>query len=460
MNDNTSVNFPFSKEYQYQVLKLMILDDTFMVKCSSFLKEEYFEDKYLSWVFRTIVRYYEEYGRPITTLVLENEARKYPVDKQQPYIDSLNFILNVKNVDEQYVRRELTGFIRRNIFTETFKKAANLYNVNNNESAYEFTKEKIDELIAVDFEADNIVHWDDAIKYVEESKRLSLRAVPTGISYIDNVMNGGMTPGSLTTLIAPTNAGKSMVLVNIGYHALLAGKKIVTIHHEDDELSTVNRVISRFTGIPYNKLLCSDRMLEPIEIQKIELIKKKLKDNWVMKFMYGSDTAVEDVRDWLKLRKKEFNFDLVIDDYGQFIRTKKKTENERFTQTIVYRTLKQIALELDVAVLTCAQGTREAQKVARKGTDYLKSTDISECFEIARISNNVITLNRSEENSKKDRLIFYLEKQRSGKVGIAVECISNYNKCITHDPGEDRMWLANSTNPLLNHEEDISGDEI
>lgn len=464
MSDN---EFPFSEDFQFSILKLMILDDFFLVKASSHIKEEYFNNKYLAWAFRAICKYHEDYHKSPSISTLENEARKYEVEKQPAYFKVLEQILQSKSVEPEYVRRELTGFIRRNIFVESHKAAANLYNSKNTEGAFEFTRKKMDELLKVDFEKDDVVDFGavmEDLRKAEESKTL---AVPTGIDIIDDAMNGGMAPGTLTTLLSGTNAGKSMALINMGYWAFRAGKKVVSIHHEDEELPTKLRVYSRLTRIPYNKLLSGEGNLDSDEIEKLKIAAAAVKKRWQMTFMYGAETSVEDVRDWLRLKKKEFDFDLVIDDYGQFIRTRRTTEGERFTQAIVYRTLKQIALELNVSMLTCAQGNREAQKVSKKGLEYLKSTDLAECFEIARVSSNVITLNRSDDQQNKNQLVYYLEKQRSGIVGVAVKCFTDYSKCITHDstklstPNEQelglirKMWVVNSLNPLLSDEPEV-----
>jgi len=447
MEQDYSKEFPFSQEFQYAILKLMIIDDVFMIKCVQNLKEEYFNDKYLTWTFRTIVNYWDTYKKSPSISTLENEARKNDPETQKYYFDTLKAILNVNDIDEGYMRRELTGFVRRNIFVDAFKRAATLYNAKNTYDAYNFTKDKMDELTQVNLTEDDIASFKNIDIYMNEERRRRDTSVPTGISAIDEAMQGGLAKGALSVLLSSTNSGKSMSLINMIYHAIMAGKKIVFVEHEDQRNPTMLRIISRFTGIPYNKLMCSPDVLSGAEKDKIQACKDKLDEFLVVKFMYGSDVYVEDVVNWLKLKKKEFNFDMFVDDYGQFIRTKQKFEAERMTQMAVHKILKQTALELDIAVLTCAQGTREAQKISKKGTDYLRSTDLSECFDIARRADNVITLNRSDEQAQRNELIYYLEKQRHGIRGIAVKCFSDYTRCITHDI--DRQELANSLNPLL-----------
>jgi replicative DNA helicase len=448
---------PFGSEFQQNMLRLMIQDEKFFHKSVGALKAEYFDNKHLSWIFDTTVNYWNDYQKIPNFTVLGEKAKHHEIKEQQAYIDSINEVANSNGFDELYVRRELTAFVRRNIFVDTFKRAASLYNrAGGEDSAYKFMQDKINELIEVDFEVDDIVDWNEIEETIEESRLSSETAVPTGIDPIDDALGGGMMAGTLTVLLAPTNAGKSMFLVNVLYAAIRAKKKVVFIVHEDEPTPTILRVISRFTGIPYNKLRVEGNLLSELEKQKIELVKALLKKYAVMKFMYGSETTVEEVRDWLFMKKREFDYDLIIDDYGQFIRTRVKTEGERFTQSIVYRTLKQIGLQTSSAVLSVAQGNRMAQKVAKRGVDYLRSTDLAECFEIARTASNLITLNRSDEMIEKNELVYFLEKNKNGKVNIAVKCNTDYSRCITHDSTSLGMYLANSLNPLL---EDVDVDK-
>jgi aspartyl aminopeptidase len=57
--------FPFSIDFQYNLLKLMEIDDFFAAKCCANLKEKYFENDDLRWFFRTVSAYYEEYKKTV-----------------------------------------------------------------------------------------------------------------------------------------------------------------------------------------------------------------------------------------------------------------------------------------------------------------------------------------------------------------------------------------------------------
>lgn len=423
---------PFGEVFQHNLLRLLITDEAFLAKASPSLKEDYFANKHLSWVYHQIDSHWKVEKCAPSFPFLYEMALRHELSEQQSYIDTINEIANSEGFTESQIRKDVTGFIQRNIFVDGFHQTVNLYNRERYTDAYDFMRQKIEELLSADFEKDEVVDWENVEKHLEEARRGTEKAVPTGITPIDKALGGGMGQGTLTVLLAPTNAGKSFFLVNVLYHAIMANKKIAYIVHEDEEIPTVLRALSRLTGIPKNKMFSS--VLNEREKEKIKIAKQLLKKHVVMKFMYGSETTIEEVRDWLFLKKKEFNFDLAIDDYGQFIRTRVKTDGERFTQAIVHRTLKQIGLQLECAVLTVAQGNREATKVAKSGLDYLRGTDMAECYEIARVASNVVTMNRSDSQAAMNEVVFYLDKNRNGKKDIAVRCATDYDRCITHDP--------------------------
>lgn len=453
MSEEYSKSLPFSKDFQYSILKHMITDEVFLGKCERWLEEEFFSaDKCLQWMFRTIIAYWRDYKSSPSMHILENEAMKFSVDTQPDYFKTINAVLSADEIPHSYLSRELTAFVRRNKFADIYHKAANLYN-NYNEDAYTMTQEAINELIQIDLAQDDVSLFANSEQYIKEESEAVKEAVPTGIEALDRVMHGGLPKSALSVFLSGTNSGKSMVLINLVKFAVESGRKVVFIGHEDPEGPTMLRFISCFTGIPFNKLLCAG-LLTGAEKSRVKALEEYLDRFLVCKFMYGSDVTVEEVVSWLRLKKKEFDFDMVIDDYGQFIRTAKKYDQERFVQVAVHKTLKQTALELDIAMVTCAQGTRDAQKVSKKGLDFLRSTDISECFDIGRRADVVISLNRSDVQAANNELIYYLEKQRHGIRDVAVKCYTDFSRCTTHERG--KQVEVDARNPLLSEKVSVN----
>jgi replicative DNA helicase len=430
----------FSVEFQMRVLQLMITEDIFLIKCTRWLKEEYFNDPMLAWLFKTMASLYKVYNKQPTLFEIESEAMKFEVKEQPKYFEMIKKVMGLPKIDTKYMLRELTAFVRKNKFIDMANKMGNLFNKDSKEDAYSYTQSAIDDILQINLEPISSDKFKNIQQYIDEETASVVNAIPTGVTLFDEALRGGLPKGTLSAVLSATNAGKSMFLINIAKHAVAAGKKVLYIAHEDPEGPTMIRLMSCLSKIPYNKIL--SQYLTTEEKATIAAIGHVMDEQFQVHFMYGSDVCIEDVVSWLRLKKKEFNFDLFIDDYGQFITTRHKTDSFYESESIVHKNLKQIALELKVAVLTCLQGTRDAQKVAAKGLDYLRASDISHCFDIARRADILITLNRSDEQEKKGEMILFLEKVRHGEKNIAVLCMTDFARCMTHEPG--KMQLYNS----------------
>ena len=84
---------PFSTEFQLAILKLMLSDDGFALKCCKWLKKNYFENKHLSWVFTTIQKYWNDFHNPPSLSVIQNEARRHKIEDQAEYFNIIKNII-------------------------------------------------------------------------------------------------------------------------------------------------------------------------------------------------------------------------------------------------------------------------------------------------------------------------------------------------------------------------------
>jgi len=66
----------------------------------------------------------------------------------------------------------------------------------------------------------------------------------------------------------------------------------------------------------------------------------------------------------------------------------------------------------------------------------LRMTDVGDSWGICKKSSNVITINRSDEDIKNNRITYLLDKCRNGRSPVAVQCVSYFESCMTHVPME------------------------
>jgi replicative DNA helicase len=385
-------------------------------------------------------------------------------DKRAGYVAILDRIFNdkaIKDIHTDYVRRNLTGWLRSNLFVSYTKKSVAIYNTGNHDNAYQITKDMLDELVVSDVQDEHTADFSDVEGLLERAKQSVVNAIPMGIPQFEQEMGGGLQPQTLTIVLGGTNVGKTTFCVSLAYYAVQAKKRVCMVVLEDEEEPTKIKFLSRFANIPMNKLYGGYAVLSDEEKARLKKMSKVIEKFITLRFQYGVDMDVESLIDYVSQKHKgETPFDLVIIDYGQILSSKRKADGAYELQKYVHRALKQMANTLGVAVVTPAQGNRNAQKISASGADYLKVVDFADCFELARVANNVITINRSDKDQKSDRIVFYLAKQRRGRVNIAVESVSDYATQLTHRA--DRCFELNAIESLNDKipEDEVSTDAL
>jgi hypothetical protein len=362
--------FTHGPEFQRGVVRLMMLDPSFCTKASALLQETYFASE-LKWFFRQAKQYYESAKRLPSDGFFQNEICKLsdPLAYEAERVKIME-----TNPDRWYTGKELTGFIRANVFIGSYKEAASLYNGGSKEDAYEFTLKKLQELQKIDFEKERVSRFGDFEAVLDVAAVQSQGAIPTGITAIDDALMGGMMPQTWTTFLGGSNSGKSMMGPSLAYFAMQARKRTFVTIHEDEEVPTKIRYLARFSGIPYNRLAMGRASLSPDELLAVEIADDLLRESVVLRFMYGKESYLESVQDAVRMLKQEWDFQLYFCDYAQCLKSRafKHMDDTYNMQEFIYGEMKQLCLELNIAGAGGAQVNRTGYKINKTGSDFLR----------------------------------------------------------------------------------------
>ena len=432
-NDNQEEKLPLDAVLQYHILKMLSTSDRFANKALYYLEERYFENSILGWFYKTIREFYDKFKKPPELHTLKNEILKFPQADRSKYDRAYERIETSKYPDEDYLLQELTGWLRRREFILLHKEMAELYNKRQHDSAYDVTSEAILRLKGIDLTKDTTVDFFKIEDAIERASKSSENRIPIGIPEIDRALLGGLPRQTLTTVLGSTNSGKSIQLINMAYNAILANKKVLHVYHEGADDQMALRFLSRFTGIPYMCFFNGLKSMTEQEMDAIATAKRIMSERLILKPWQEFGLCVEDVISYFRQLKSDFDYDMVVDDYAQLLFTRHHQDEIRHNQANVYRALNQTAAQLNVAVVTAAQGNRMSHKDAEAGGRLIGLTDIAECFEICRVSECVLTLTRSNEDQVNNRVKILLAKQRDGAVNVAVDCNTDLHRLIMYD---------------------------
>jgi replicative DNA helicase len=422
--------FPFTLDYQYMIIKLMLQDEGFAINCVLYLQPDYFGTTELYWMFKFISRYYTDYKTFPSVETVRNEILKFEDKQRVTYDQALKKVEEIECKDKGYIQSNLTGFVKRSILIKGASNMASAYNSGRDDDSYKAVESLQRELSDVSFDDDRTIRADSIWDVMHRTSVMMKDRLQLGIAPIDEALSMGVPKKQLTVFLGTTNCGKSLILVNCAINFAKQGRKVLYIDLENDDDELMLRLYSRYTGIPFNRFGRPRSILLPEEIKKIEEGVQFVNDNLRIKSWYDKATKVEQLWAYCERMKHKFDYDVCIVDYGQLLKTGYAYDKAYTEQGEAHKQLSLMGLSLGVSVVTVVQGTRQAQvktQYSKRHQELLRMSDISDSFEICRKAALILTVTRTDHDEKNGTVKFLLEKQRRGDKGMAVVCHTDYS---------------------------------
>lgn len=263
--------------------------------------------------------------------------------------------------------------------------------------------------------------------------------VPTGIQRLDQHY-GGLRPGELFVIMAPTAAGKSTIMPNIALNSWNKGYKVVYVTLEIPASDVLDRMYSNLTQIPYSKFIMHDMTPQEEEVYKKKLIEVHQNKNnkgylKVVDITRGCTPLVLESTIYSLLSTADL---LIIDYMGEMI-TPRKRDKDWEEQGEIALALKQLARQWKIPILTAVQTNRQGSKGS------FDITDISRSWLIANRADFCIGLTRIGES---EVLVKVLKARRGprfkfklqfdfGRMTVHDMVLDNYSLLSANDVGDE-----------------------
>lgn len=182
-------------------------------------------------------------------------------------------------------------------------------------------------------------------------------AIPTGIPQLDAVV-GGLPKGKIGMFVAGQGVGKSSFLSLIANNAYLAGKRVLHVVFDENEIDEVERLhTARWAGIP-TKLF--PRYQDYIRRKYAEVHEKYKTGELVILRLSSDGTTVQDLRRHILSKQQDlgFEFDMAVIDYLEELSTVRTYQKDHEREIEIMRSLKSMTVDLNIALWTATQGTK------------------------------------------------------------------------------------------------------
>jgi len=242
--------------------------------------------------------------------------------------------------------------------------------------------------------------------------------IQTGIHHMDILLEGGLGRGELGVIMAPTNVGKTMALVNIGCGAAgIMGK--ATVVHITVEISA-KKVAKRYAARTVFKWLRRENDPGEYIIEFQDASKKRMPGGVYIKEWPTGTASVADIDAYMeRLKMLSISPDVLIVDYPDEL-SHINVGEYRHNLGRTFRDLRALAIRWDVALWGATQAGRQALS-----KEMVTLDDISESIEKANISDVIVAVCQTRLEKEDSIVRLFGAKVRDGEAGWMVQCHIN-----------------------------------
>jgi replicative DNA helicase len=184
--------------------------------------------------------------------------------------------------------------------------------------------------------------------------------IPTGIRVVDLITSGGLKRGSVNVFAARTGVGKTTLALNMAKNIAASGFPVCYFTVEMPAGQLARKLLSCVGEVRGSRVMSGK--LEPIECDRLLDAATKLHkaplwiDDTFMARFENFETACRRL-------KRQQGLEVVVIDYIQQLGMEGRFFSKQQLVTEVSHRVKQLALELELVVISLAQFNRDAEKL-------------------------------------------------------------------------------------------------
>ena len=281
----------------------------------------------------------------------------------------------------------------------------------------------------------------DLVSHLEElfKNKGKLSGIPTGFKSLDQEFSG-LQKSDFILIAARPAMGKTALALNIAQNASLQSRTPVAIFSlEMSRQQLMSRMVSSQALIEGTKM--RDGSLDDEDWKKVTHSVSVFSD-MDQAPIYIDDTAgitVTEIRSKCRKLKLEHGLGLVVIDYLQLMESPSgsKNDNRQAQVSAITRSLKVLAKELDVPVVSLAQLSRKAEEHRRPMLqDLRESGSIEQDADIVMFIYRDDYYNKDSDDKGVAEII--IAKNRHGNVGTKkLAWLPQYTKFVDLDPNRE-----------------------
>jgi hypothetical protein len=428
----------YGNTFQTKVIAALLTHKDFLVNINDILSDEYFDSNSTKWIINEILRYYNKYHCNISMDILKVELKKIDNEVLQISIkEQLREAYRLSEEDLQYVMEEFSNFCKNQQLKKALLTSVDFLNAGD----YDSIRTMIDNALKAGQDK-NIGHEynkDTESRYREDSRT----PIPTPWEPFNVLFGGGLGGGDFGLIFGNPGGGKSWSLVALGGFAVKLGYNVI---HYTLELG------ADYVGRRYDAFYINESVQNVSQHkEKIEKIVTQLPGQLIIKEFPTGRASINTVESHIKkCIDLDFKPDLIIIDYVDLLRSKRKNSERKEEIDDIYISTKGLARALNLPIWSVSQVNRAGAK-----DNIIEGVSAAGSYDKMMVSDIALSLSRKKEDKLKGTGRFHIMKNRYGGDGMTYNAkidtsTGHFEILNEYDEDEDVTTNNNNVNSYNN----------
>jgi len=382
---------------EFLILRNLIHNEEYVRKVIPFIKAEYFEDYNQKVVFEEIIKFVEEYNKPVTKeiLCIEAEKRQDINDSSFKEITDLISSLEEDTSEFNWVVDTTEKWCRDRAIYLALMESIQLADGKSEEKGRDAIPNILSDALAVSFDT-NVGH--DYLEDYEaryESYHRKEDKLEFDLEYFNKITKGGLPNKTLNIALAGTGVGKSLFMCHVASSALLQGKNVLYITLEMAEEKIAERIDANLLNVNIQDIT---DLPKPMFESKVTNLADRTQGTLIIKEYPTASAHSGHFKALLQelALKKSFKPDIIFLDYLNICASSRYRGNANVNSysyiKAIAEELRGLAVEANLPIVSATQTTRSGY-----GSSDVELTDTSESFGLPATADLMFALISTED---------------------------------------------------------------
>ena len=382
---------------EFLILRNLLHNEEYVRKVIPFIKADYFENRSQKIVYEEILKFVEQYNKPVTKeiLCIETEKRQDITDGDYKEITQLISALEEAPTEFDWLVTTTEKWCRDRAIYLALMESIHIADGNDEKKNRDAIPTILSDALAVSF--DTHVGHDYLQDYESryESYHRKEDKIEFDLEYFNKITKGGLPNKTLNIALAGTGVGKSLFMCHVAAAALLNGKNVLYITAEMAEEKIAERIDANLLNVPIQEIGELPKLMFE---NKVTNLSKKTQGTLIIKEYPTATAHAGHFRGLLNelAIKKSFRPDIIFIDYLNICASSRYRGNLSVNSysyiKAIAEELRGLAVEANVPIVSATQTTRSGY-----GSSDVELTDTSESFGLPATADLMFALISTDE---------------------------------------------------------------